>query len=90
MKALLVVTFLTIVVLCNSGEYGSADLYEFLVPARVKYDFHAGVRLPRPPMIFFKEAEIPPSVPVQTNLQIPLVSPIFSVPSKGPHVVKDY
>lgn len=82
-------TLFTIVVLCNSGEYGSADVYEFLVPARVNYGFHAGVRLPQFPRTFFKEAEIPLAVPDQTNVQIPLVYPIFSMSCKG-QTIKGY
>lgn len=89
MKVLLVVTLFTIVVLCNSGEDGSADVYEFLVPARVNYGFHAGVRFPQFPRSFFKEAEIPLAVPEQRNVQIPLVYPVFSMPVKG-HTIKSY
>jgi len=87
---LITITFFAILALCNSAEYGSANVYEFLTPARLNYGFNAGIRLPQLPTLLFKEQEIPLPVPDLANVKIPFVYPIFNLPSKTARTTNSY
>lgn len=66
----------------NSAESGSADVHEFLTPARLNYGVNAGFRPPQLLTLYLNERMIPLPVPGLANVEIPFDFPIFSIPSR--------